>query len=301
MRCICLHPACSPCISMSATRVSNVSSPQNRATWLSLVLFQTRAFTGNTVRSTHELSPVTVTISKLPHLQLRPPHAETTKCMWKLHGEDHHDETGASTSCSQILSEIMSTSLQNRVVYLLETSTMFVDSAARLSALPPSAAPQQSLVETIVVGGGILGMKITCWTTCSTSGCLKNKPHLETTRTCTAGTWCSKSLEACRGTPASGPAASTRDCGRIPPTSSQSNKSKDASWEGRVFHTLTTHFTCSPPPRSWPSSVPVGRCGNCSSKTLRNGHRDHQKGLHLHFVEASVWKNSALRTRVRQR
>ena len=71
-----------------------------------------------------------------------------------------------------------------------------------------------------------------------------------TTRTCTVGTLCSKSLEACRGTQASG--------SRIPPTSSQSNKSKDAGWEGRVFRTLTTYFTCSLPPRSWPSSVPVG-------------------------------------------
>ena len=82
-----------------------------------------------------------------------------------------------------------------------------------------------------------------------------------TTRTCTVGKWCSKSLEACRGTPASGPAASTRGCGRIPPTSSQLNKSKDAGLEGRVFRTLTTYFTCSLPHRSWPSSVPVGRCG----------------------------------------
>ena len=128
------------------------------------------------------------------------------------------------------------------------------------------------------------------------------------TRTCTIGTWCSKSLEACRGTPASG--------SRSPPTSSQSNTSKDAGWEetwrhtslrslplrcwpssvpvgrcgaeaqprpsrrrhclreGRVFRTLTTYFTCSPPPRSWPSSVHVGRRGSCSSKALGNGHRD---------------------------
>ena len=145
-------------------------------------------------------------------------------------------------------------------------------------------------------------MKITCSTTCSTSSCLKNKPHFASAVPERRGP-----VPLALGAPSPWkrvaepqPAASTRGCGRIPPTSSQSNKSKDAVWEGRVFCTLTTYFTCSPPPLSWPSSVPVGLCGNCSSKTLRNGHRDSQKGVHLHFVEASVWKNSALRTRVRE-
>ena len=78
-----------------------------------------------------------------------------------------------------------------------------------------------------------------------------------TTRTCTFGKWCSKSLEACRGTPASGPAASMTGCGRIPLTSSQSNKSKDLGWEETWRHTSLRSL----PLRCWPSSLPVGRCG----------------------------------------
>ena len=109
--------------------------------------------------------------------------------------ETPHDETGASTSFSQILSEILSTSLQNRV-HLLETSTMLtLQHASQLFhhlRLRISRSSRQSLLERDLghedhlldhVLDEQLPEEQTACCICGT----------RTTRTCTVGTWCSKS------------------------------------------------------------------------------------------------------------